>query len=124
VIHLKPLFLSLKAHFGKSLIDAQDADALIKTHNKYLVALSIYLKMRLNGKINSLELAFLEDQNDGGCVFEGLIARVKDGDQARALESMKEFPKDKLPGGDSWRGWGSAPPAVMQVLCTGIITGM
>ena len=126
VFHLKPLFLSLKAHLEKSRSltgFSWDLDELIKKHNQYLVALSIYLKMRLNGEINSLELAFLERFNDGGCIFEGLIARVKSGDQARALKSMSEFPSDAVPGGSSWRSWGSAPPSIMQAVCSGILNG-
>jgi len=126
VYHLKPLFLSVKANLEKSrsLVKAPwDLDELVKMHNQYLVALSIYLKLRLNGEINSLELAFLKRFNDGGCLFQGLIDRVNEGDQEKALDSMSEFPKDSLPSGSSWRSWGSAPPSIMQAVCSGILNG-
>lgn len=136
VEHLKPYFYMLQTHLDNankrrlalessdSEHNSDDVKPVIKKHTTYLVALSIYLRLRIRGGVSGLEKRFLETYNDGSCVFEGLIARIDDGNQENALYSMRQFPADTIPTGSSWMSWGSAPPAVMQVTCAAILKGL
>jgi len=107
-----------------------DEDALadlIPTHNQYLLALYIYAKGRLNGSISNTGKGVLKqlvEADPNSPIFLALYYRYHNGDQQRALDSMAaDFPKDKLCKSDEYRGWGSAPCAIMQIVATGILSG-
>jgi hypothetical protein len=129
---LKPLIYDVREHItslapSKELLLGEAEGLPIATHNKYLATLMMYANARMNGEINATEKAalklFIRD-DEGSPIFLGMFYRYHDGDQQRALDAMEaDFPSDALCQSTSYRGWGSAPCSIMQILATAILEG-
>jgi len=131
VWHLQPLLYSVQAYLNgeKSSFLAMPVETkkldVIATHNKYLIAMTIHAKGRMEGQINSTEKAALKTFYNGdkeSCIFAALYHRYHDGDQTDALKAM-EFFTPEITYEDGYRGWGSLPYATAQQTCTGILVG-
>ena len=95
------------------------------THRDHIAALSIFLRARYNGGVNSAELLALKSMKRTPIV-SALIARYTDGDQSEALAILSDlhtFPMDHLPLETGVFSWGSCPAWVYFVIMTGILEG-
>lgn len=117
------------APFAPLLYELIDATKLTKSFDLpyfkgfrgHLVAMYIYLRAKLHGSINDVEMAALEilvKENANNPLFLALLNRFNGGDQGVVIEMLADFPT-----GDSPFDWGSAPNAVYYNLILAILEG-
>ena len=106
-----------------------DLDAVLSGYRGHILASWIWLVGRMDGTINGLEKAALDDlvgSSPQDPYYLALNSRFGNGDQTLAIEGLindTEFPSTVFPLEDSVFGWGSAPASVYYLITQAVLEG-
>jgi len=91
------------------------------THNRHLLAISFWLKLRIEGYLKDVEKLALENVKDNW-IKRALLNRINDGSQEEVIEYLSKFP-ETLSLETGFEGWGGSAGWLHFLMLARIIDG-
>ena len=95
--------------------------SLESTHNHHIIALSVWLKLRSVGYLESQDLLVLRNLKSN-MLIRSLIARVTEGNQSEAIYYLSQYP-EKLPLETGEQEWSGCPKYLYFFLIKALVDG-